>query len=189
MNLGHFALYDLTDRASKATLAGYYREGLEGSRRVGMRNPYLIGVPFIWCSNNLVAALATQGYLYEKMTGDATYHRFAGAQEDWLLGRNPWGTSMFTGLPENGVFPSDPHLATTNLTGRPIRGGLVDGPVAESIFKSLKGVALSRPDPFEAFQCELAVYHDDMKDYSSNEPTMDGTASAILLLALAAAAR
>jgi endoglucanase len=28
------------------------------------------------------------------------------------------------------------------------------------------------------------VYHDDIKDYSTNEPTMDGTASAILLFAL-----
>lgn len=62
----------------------------------------------------------------------------------------------------------------------------MDGPVAESIFKSLKGVSLSRPDPLAAFQSERAVYHDDMADYSSNEPTMDGTASAILLLALLA---
>jgi len=28
------------------------------------------------------------------------------------------------------------------------------------------------------------VDHDDWKDYSTNEPTMDGTASAILMLAL-----
>jgi hypothetical protein len=118
------------------------------------------------------------------MTGDTSYRTFTSAQLDWLFGRNPWGTSMFTGIPENGVFPHDPHLPTTNLTGRPVRGGLVDGPVAETIFKSLKGVALSKPDPFAAFQCATAVYHDDMADYSSNEPTMDGTASAILLLAL-----
>jgi hypothetical protein len=118
------------------------------------------------------------------MTGDTSYRTFTAAQLDWLFGRNPWGTSMFTGIPENGIFPRDPHLPTTNLTGRAVRGGLVDGPVAETIFKSLKGVALSRPDPFAAFQCATAVYHDDMADYSSNEPTMDGTASAILLLAL-----
>jgi endoglucanase len=33
------------------------------------------------------------------------------------------------------------------------------------------------------------VYHDDVQDYSSNEPTMDGTASAILLWALCNSAR
>jgi len=189
MNLGHYALYDQVDRAFQKTLAGYYRDGLESCRRKGVQNPYQIGVPFIWCSNNLVVALATQGYLYEAMTWDAAYHTFVRAQLDWLFGRNPWGTSMFTGLPDQGIFPRDPHLVTTNLTGRSIRGGLVDGPVAETIFKSLKGVTLSRPDAFALFQCEQAVYHDDMADYSSNEPTMDGTASAILLLALFAAQR
>jgi hypothetical protein len=30
------------------------------------------------------------------------------------------------------------------------------------------------------------VYHDDVNDYATNEPTMDGTASAILFWALAA---
>ncbi len=184
MNLGHFALYNQVDKAFQKVLAGYYREGLESCRRAGARNPYQIGVPFIWCSNNLTVALATQGRLYERMTGDTSYRKFTATQLDWLFGRNPWGTSMFTGIPENGVFPHDPHLPTTNLAGHPVRGGLVDGPVAETIFKSLKGVTLSRPDPFAAFQCAAAVYHDDMADYSSNEPTMDGTASAILLMAL-----
>ena len=69
----------------------------------------------------------------------------------------------------------------------PVRGGLVDGPVYERIFKSLKGVSITEPDPLAAFQSELAVYHDDVKDYSTNEPTMDGTASAILMFALCAA--
>ena len=59
-------------------------------------------------------------------------------------------------------------------------GGLVDGPVYERIFKSLKGVSITEPDPLALFQGQ-AVYHDDVQDYSSNEPTMDGTASAILM--------
>lgn len=33
-----------------------------------------------------------------------------------------------------------------------------------------------------AFQNGIAVYHDDMGDYSTNEPTMDGTASLSYLL-------
>ena len=35
---------------------------------------------------------------------------------------------------------------------RAVRGGLVDGPVYEHIFKSLKGVAIREPDPLAAFQ-------------------------------------
>ena len=184
VNLGHFALYDSVDREFKKVLAGYYREGIERCIRMGGKNPYRIGVPFIWCSNNLTVALVTQILLYERMTGDMRYHSFMCAQRDWLLGRNPWGTSMFTGIPADGVYPHDVHLQTTSLTGRAVRGALVDGPVYERIFKSLKGVYITEPDPLGPFQDELAVYHDSIHDYSSNEPTMDGTASAILMWAL-----
>jgi len=59
----------------------------------------------------------------------------------------------------------------------------VDGPVAGTVFSSLKGVTLSRSDTFAAFQSDLAVYHDDWADYSTNEPTMDGTAGLIMAMA------
>src|SRR5208337_5043035 len=144
------------------------------------------GVPFIWCSDNLVVALATQCLLYDRMAGDDSYRDFAAQQRDWLLGRNPWGYTMFTGI--GSVCPRDPHLMTMQLTKQPVRGGLVDGPVYERIFKLLKGVAITEPDPLAAFQGP-AVYHDDVQDYSSNEPTMDGTASAILLWALCGSSR
>lgn len=182
MNVGHFRLYDLVDRDFKKVLAGYYRDGIEKCIEMGAKNPYRIGVPFIWCSANLTTALATQCLMYERMTGDTQYREFGAKQRDWLLGRNPWGYTMFTEI--GTVFPTDVHLQTTKLTGRRVVGGLVDGPVYERIFKSLKGVGITEPDPLAAFHGELAVYHDDIKDYSTNEPTMDGTASAILLWAL-----
>ena len=183
MNAGHFMLYHSVDAEFKKILAGYYREGIERCLRAGERNPFRIGVPFIWCSNNLTVALVTQILFYERMTGDLRYHEFMSKQRDWLMGRNPWGTSMFTGIPEGGIFPRDPHLVTTRLTKRAVRGGLADGPVYDRIFKTLKGVSIAEPDPLAAFQGE-AVYHDDYHDYSSNEPTMDGTASAILMWSL-----
>ncbi len=184
MNAGHFALYDSVDRDFQKILAGYYREGIERCLAMAKKNPYRVGVPFIWCSNNLTVALATQILLYERMTGDMQYHGFLCAQRDWLLGRNPWGVSMFTGIPADGVYPHDVHLQTTSLTHRSVRGALVDGPVYQRIFASLKGVYITEPDPLAPFQDSLAVYHDSVHDYSSNEPTMDGTASAILLWAL-----
>ncbi len=186
-NAGHFALNGLVEPALRRRLAAFYREGIEACLRTGEGNPYRLGVPFLWCSNNLVVALATQVRLYERMTGDTRYGAFGDAQRDWLLGRNPWGTSMITGVPEDGVFPRDVHLMTTKITGRAVRGGLVDGPVGEAIFGALKGVAIRAPDPLAAFQDPRAVYHDDVGDYSTNEPTMDGTASAVLLWALEAA--
>lgn len=73
---------------------------------------------------------------------------------------------------------------TTQLAKRSVRGGLVDGPVYERIFKIVRRRGNHQPNSLAAFQDERAVYHDDMKDYSTNEPTMDGTASAILMFAL-----
>ena len=181
MNLGHFRLYDLVDVRFKRQLANYYLEGIVGCDKGTRENPFGANIPFIWCSNNLAVALATQCWAYEKMTGEARYRELAARQRDWLLGRNPWGVSMFTGIPANGKYPKDVHLFTTAILKREIRGGLVDGPVRRGIFQTLKGVNISQPDPFAAFQDDRAVYHDDIKDYSTNEPTMDGTASAILL--------
>ncbi len=181
MNVGHFRLYDLVDRKFKRMLAGYYRQGIERCVDAGQKNPYHFGVPFIWCSNNLLTALVTQCLMYERITGDTRFHAFAQKHCDWLLGRNPWGYTMFTEV--GTVCPRDPHLMTHQITKRPVVGGLVDGPVYERIFKSLKGVSIVEPDPLGPFQGQ-AVFHDDYHDYSTDEPTMDGTASAILMFAM-----
>jgi hypothetical protein len=181
VNVGHFALHAAAAGGDGAALAGYYREGLEEAARRSAANPYGVGVPFLWCSNNLVTALATQSALYERMTGDRSHRGLLAAHRDWLLGRNPWGLAMVSNL--DGVpSPRQPHLSTARLTGRPVPGGLVDGPVHERIFASLKGATLSEPDSYAAFQGP-AVFHDDALDYSTNEPTLDGTASLVLLLA------
>jgi hypothetical protein len=184
MNLGHFRLYDLVDAKTKKQLADFYREGIEVCQRAGSNNPYDVGVPFIWCSNNLMVALATQCSAYRSMTRTDRFQKFSTKQRDWLLGRNPWGVSMFTGIPANGTYPRDVHLFTNALLKQMVRGGLVDGPVYRKVFQSLRGVFIREPDPLAAFQDERAVFHDDINDYSTNEPTMDGTAAAILMFVM-----
>jgi peptidoglycan/xylan/chitin deacetylase (PgdA/CDA1 family) len=181
-NAGHYRLHGVVDRGCKSELEGWYRSGIERCRVAGESHPFGIGVPSIWCSNNLLVALVTQCQLYAAMTGDMRYADLVARHRDWLLGRNPWGMTQFTGV--GAVSPVNIHLMTTRLTGRAVRGGLVDGPVYERIFKSLKGVSITEPDPLASFQDSRAVYHDDLQDYASNEPTMDGTASAILMWAV-----
>jgi hypothetical protein len=56
-------------------------------------------------------------------------------------------------------------------------GGLVDGPIYRQTYESLIGISLLYDDDYAGFNLGAAVYHDDPGDYSSNEPTMDGTAS------------
>lgn len=183
-NVGHFALYPLVDRKTKRELAGYYRNGIERIAARGRLNLYGVGVPFLWCSNNLVVAYITQVDLYERMTGDLRFHASMLAHRDWLFGNNPWGTSMFEGLPAGGEYPEDTHLPTVQILKKQVRGGLVDGPIAAATYNGLIGLKLTKPDEFAAFQPRDVVYHDDVGDYSTNEPTMDGTADAILVMAM-----
>lgn len=183
VNVGHFALYGSVDGATRDSLAGYYREGIEATVRRARGNAFGVGVPFIWCSNNLTTALVTQILLYERMTGDTRYHEHMIRHRDWLLGTNPWGTSMFTGIPRDGEHPVDVHTSVYVKSGLEIPGGLVDGPVYGAIYRSLQGLELGEPDEFAALQNPFVVYHDDRGDYSTNEPTMDGTAGAVYLMA------
>ncbi len=169
--------------ANKDSLAAYYRQGIAQVWTKAKDNAFYRGVPFIWCSNNLTVALAQQCYWYRTQTGDAGFTQLEQANIDWLLGCNPWGTSMIYGLPSWGDTPKDPHSAFSQIKNYPVDGGLVDGPVYGSIFNNLIGIKLYKPDAYAAFQSGLAVYHDDYGDYSTNEPTMDGTASLVYLLA------
>jgi len=99
------------------------------------------------------------------------------------LGCNPWGTSMVVGLPTDGDYPDDPHSSLNFLNNYQTLGALVDGPVYGSIYKQQLGVSIVRGDEYVAFQSDHVVYHDDYGDYVTNEPTMDGTANLIYLLA------
>lgn len=182
VNLGHALLAQSADPVIAKQFTGLMKQGLDQIRKYAGNDPFRIGVPFVWCSNNFVAAAITQAKLYRKITGDATYEEMEAALTDWLLGCNPWGTSMICGLPAGGDYPLTPHSSLTYLLKKTTTGGLVDGPVYSSIYKGLIGIQLMNPDEYATFQNGKAVYHDDMGDYSTNEPTMDGTASLSFLL-------
>lgn len=183
INLGHYELAKQLKGKQRDTIIGYYKEGIQRVWNKAKQNAFYRGIPFIWCSNNLTTSFAIQSYWYRQLTNDHQFEELEQANFDWLFGCNPWGTSMVFGLPSNGDTPVDPHSSFTHIKNYPIDGGLVDGPVYTSIYKNLIGITLYQPDEYESFQSELAVYHDDYGDYSTNEPTMDGTASLIYLLA------
>ena len=183
INLGHYELAKQLKGAKRDTITDYYKQGIEAVWKRAKENAFYRGVPFIWCSNNLTTSFAIQCYWYRQLTNSKEFEELEQANFDWLFGLNPWGTSMVYGLPSRGDTPTDPHSAFTHLKNWPIYGGLVDGPVYTSTFKSLIGIQLYNADAYAPFQSNLAVYHDDYGDYSTNEPTMDGTASLIYLLA------
>lgn len=185
VNVGHYELLKEFPRRSETgkQFAGYYKRGIDRVWQKANENAFFRGIPFIWCSNNLTTSFAMQCYWYRTETGDDQYYQLEQANIDWLFGCNPWGTSFVFGLPGEGDTPEDPHSAFTKIGKFPIDGGLVDGPVYGSIFSKLIGITLYSKDEYAAFQSDLVVYHDDYGDYATNEPTMDGTASLIYLLA------
>jgi hypothetical protein len=183
INLGHHELAKKLKGKKRDSIINYYKKGIELVNNKAKSNAFLRGVPFIWCSNNLTTSFAIQCMLYKSLTNDNQFDELSQANIDWLFGCNPWGTSMVFGLPSWGDTPVDPHSAFTHLKKIPIDGGLVDGPVYGSIYGNLIGIKLYNQDSYALYQSKLAVYHDDYGDYSTNEPTMDGTASLIYLLA------
>lgn len=182
-NFGHYELALQSDRQGKSALISYYREGIERVWRKAKQNAFYRGVPFIWCSNNLTVSFTIQCYLYRKLSGDRQFEQLEQAGFDWIFGCNPWGKSMVYGLPESGDTPLHPHSSLSYLYHYPLDGAMVDGPVYGSIFNRLRGLKLYLPDPYARFQSDYVVYHDDAGDYSTNEPTTDGTASLVYLMA------
>lgn len=183
INMGHFALFDQVDKSFQDTLVSYYKMEIENVAQRAANNPYGVGVPFIWCSNNLMTSFISQVLLYERMTGDMQFHGMMLQHRDWLFGRNPWGTSMFTGMPADGEYPLDVHTSVWAMTKIMVPGGLIDGPIFRTIHSKLLALELTQPDEFAQFQNDFVVYQDDIGDYSTNEPTMDGTAGSILMMA------
>lgn len=181
-NNGHHEIWRAGGAYEKRLMADFYRRGIA---LVAARadNGFRVGIPFIWCSNNLLISFGTQARLYREMTGDTTYRAYEQAAVDWLFGANPWGTSMIVGYPAGGVAPHDPHSVISKELGwRIMTGGLVDGPVYKAIYESLKGLELTHPDAFAPFNTGFVVYHDDVGDYSTDEPIMDGTANLTYLM-------
>lgn len=184
MNMGHAQIARLTssDRVRQEFIRNL-RTGIERTYERAKDHPFMWGVPGVWCSNNLTTAMLTQCIIYRQLTGDRTYEEMEGSLRDWLLGCNPWGTSMIVELPKGGTYPTQPHSGYVYLDKGTTTGGLVDGPVYSTIFSSLRGVSLTTgarakdAHNYMQFQPGDVVYHDNMSDYSTNEPTMDGTAS------------
>ena len=179
VNLGHYFLAKSDDAYISKKYTDYMRRGLQKIRDRAGNEPFMNGVPYEWCSNNLIAGAITQARLYEEVSGDKTFAEMEAALRDWLFGCNPWGTSMIVGYPAGAVSPTDPHcsyLKEMGEEGLPY-GGLIDGPLERERHRGQLGISLPRIDPLAPFQKGPAVYNDVMSDYATNEPTMDGTAS------------
>jgi len=182
VNMGHYALWQVGTARDKEKVIAYYEQNLQNIQERAGENPYGVGHLFIWCSNNLAAAVATQAMLYEEMTGSPKYRPLLQNHVDWLLGLNPWNSSMITEIPEGADTPVDVHMPFWRLQKKSIKGSLVDGPLWSTIHENMLGITLSKADEYAHLQPPHIKYMDDWADYSTNEPTLDGSAELLLIL-------
>lgn len=182
VNMGHYALWQVGTEADKNRMEGYFEHNLRRIQERAEKNAYGVGHLFIWCSNNLAAAVATQAMLYEEMTGSKKFRPLLQDHVNWLLGLNPWGSSMITGLPEGADFPVDVHMPFWRILNKSIKGSLVDGPLWSTIHDQMLGIELEQPDEYAHLQPNHVKYMDDWMDYSTNEPTLDGSAELLMIL-------
>ncbi len=180
-NIGHYEAARRGTLQERLRLSGYYRDGLAAVAKKA-DNGFNMGVPFIWCSNDLITSLAVTALQYRRITGDNEFRGLEQSAIDWLFGTNPWGVSMVIGVPADGNFARDPHAVISVKLKYQLDGALLDGPVYSSIFKNLAGIALTKPDAFAKWNTGHIVYHDDWGDYSTNEPIMDGSVNVLYLL-------
>jgi len=182
VNMGHYALWQVGDIRDKQQMVEYYEHNLNKIQKRAAENPYGVGHLFIWCSNNLAAAVATQAMLYEEMSGSQKYRNLMLNHVNWLLGLNPWNSSMITEIPKNRDTPRDVHMPFWRINKKAIKGSLVDGPLWSTIHDQMLAIELSEPDEYAHLQPKHIKYWDDWMDYSTNEPTLDGSAELLMVL-------
>jgi hypothetical protein len=134
--------------------------------------------PLYWGSAEAMVGAALTALWYEDLTGDTTYRAMAQAQRDYLLGGNPWGVTFVNSV--GSVWPHHPHHQVADLSGAELVGFWDEGPVPREVFTE-QGITLSGPDIYALFQSNEAVFHDDVEDYVTNEPTISMNAVGLAL--------
>ncbi|HMM02771.1 MULTISPECIES: glycoside hydrolase family 9 protein [unclassified Dysgonomonas] len=166
VNQGHHLMAKSEDAVTSKKFTDFMRQGLQTIRNRAGNEPFMNGVPYVWCANFAVIGAASYAHQYKEISGDNSFEEMEAALRDWILGCNPWGFSFIGGFPKGGVSS---RMDDARL------GGLVDGPIDEGWHDTFMGIPkVSRSkDPLAAFQNGPAVFHKD--SYGTNEPVIDGT--------------
>ena len=189
--LAHYTLLPYVQGEDREKLRQYLRADADYAR-LRSENPYGLATPYIWGTAEAAAGAALNCLLYAQGldSGDkAVYLNVARQQRDFILGCNPFNVSCLIGAGTH--YPLFPHHQIANLKKTELRGALVGGPASQAIFQSQHIVLdklddmLMQPGPVPPADIpdEVAVYHDTVQDYVTNEPAIDYTAKFLLLTA------
>lgn len=181
---GNFALFDyaasestLRDSATFAKVQSLITTGADGLVAAAQNHGYgraLGSANYYWGSNGLVARSVMNLMAAYRINSDAKYLDAATQQVDYLLGRNPFGRSMITGL--GYAPPVNPHHRPSNAdqVGEPWPGLLVGGPNKDA------------NDPLTKVYPDVPVgkfWYDATSDYYTNEIAINWNGPLIYALA------
>lgn len=116
---------------------------------------------------------------YEDLSGDHSFRVLAQQQRDYVLGGNPWGVCWVNSIGKR--WSRNPHHQIADITGTELVGFWSEGPDTKSDWEQYD-IELHKPDPYAVFQTDAAVYHDDVEDYVTNEPTLFANGLGIALI-------
>ncbi|MFH1037346.1 MAG: glycoside hydrolase family 9 protein [PVC group bacterium] len=169
-SLAHYELYPHADYSTQSQLQLYLRQDLESNLNQALTNPFRVSTIYDWGSAAVMTGTVVMCDFYRKLfPQDTTYAALHDEVRDYLLGKNQWGVSWVVGQGDN--YARDPHSQVSDITGIDIHGTCIEGPMAQSTWDGM-GISLKDPDEYAAFQSGAAVYHDDVNDWATNEPTI-----------------
>jgi hypothetical protein len=134
------------------------------------------GLEYSWGTTNSFLGVSLQSILYKKLTGSNEFDSLNIYQRDYILGRNPWGTSFIYNI--GTKFSANLHSQVGFFNNGYLPGALTAGPAASSILENYNIQRLSYKDEFNSQEIK---YFDDRMDYVTNEPTIVGNATALFV--------
>ncbi len=142
-----------------------------------------------WGTYEVMGNNAVEAAMYQELTGNGTYVDFAQQQLDFMLGRNPWGISMLNGAGTTW-FKNPRHRVTTlnrvNNPGYQLRGSWSEGFMTSADYSENQADPLlsGQEDPnVVRFNDNRMIWHDNRRDYATNEVTLSGNAACMAMVA------
>lgn len=178
--LAHYEIARL-DPSYVSKAKAFLGEDLEAFQEWADQNPFRSAVDaYRWGSATEMTGAALEALWYEELSGDTKYHTLALDQRDYILGANPWGVCFVAAV--GTTYPLAPHHQVADLSQEVLSGFWDEGPVSRQDWSEM-GISLNDPDEYANFQSNDALYHDDVADYATNEPTINANAEGIALIA------
>ncbi len=142
-----------------------------------------------WGSYEAMSNNAVEALMYQELSGSSAYLNLAQQQLDFMLGKNPWGVSMLNGAGTTW-FKNPRHRVTTlNRVNNPayeLLGAWSEGfeTSAQYAVDQLDPLLSGQEDPnIVQFNDNRMIWHDNRRDYATNEVTITGNAAGMAMAA------